>query len=324
MQKTKQGRLLDREIRTLVSRPPAARAAALSNFARRRTRFAVAAGLLAAAFIKPLGDLGWFAIHNELYSHILLIPFVSAYIIWMGRRNLVSNSVASPGWAVAPVAAGVSALAAYWVAVGAGWKPAEEDYLALMMFAFLALLAGLGFAFLGVRAMRQTAFPAAFLLFTIPFPVVVHDAIEAVSQYGSVEVAEALFKLAAMPVERQDLSVHLPGISMYVAPECSGIHSSLVLFITSMVAGYLFLRSPWKRTALALAVIPLGLIRNGFRVFVLGELCVNVNPKLIESAIHKQGGPYFFALSLIPFFALLYWLRRSERKNQKGEGRKSL
>jgi hypothetical protein len=40
---------------------------------------------------------------------------------------------------------------------------------------------------------------------------------------------------------------------------------------------------------------------------------------MIDSPIHHQGGPLFFALSLIPFFLLLLFLRKSERfsKNVK-------
>src|SRR5262249_56535760 len=35
----------------------------------------------------------------------------------------------------------------------------------------------------------------------------------------------------------QGLVFDLPGFSLEVAPECSGIHSTLVLFITSLLAG---------------------------------------------------------------------------------------
>jgi hypothetical protein len=61
-------------------------------------------------------------------------------------------------------------------------------------------------------------------------------------------------------------------------------------------------------------VIPLGILRNGFRVFVIGMLCVHVGPHMIEHVIHRRGGPVFFALSLLPLFALLWWLRRWERR----------
>jgi hypothetical protein len=37
---------------------------------------------------------------------------------------------------------------------------------------------------------------------------------------------------------------------------------------------------------------------------------------MIHSWIHRQGGPVFFALSLIPFFLVLIWLRKTESKTQ--------
>jgi exosortase/archaeosortase family protein len=114
----------------------------------------------------------------------------------------------------------------------------------------------------------------------------------------------------------------LPGISLEVAPECSGIHSTLVLFITSLLAGQLLLRRTWKRTVLWLAVIPLALLRNGFRVFVISELCVHVSPQMIDSPIHHHGGPVFFVLSLAPFFLLLYFLRKGERTDSPGQASK--
>jgi exosortase/archaeosortase family protein len=85
-----------------------------------------------------------------------------------------------------------------------------------------------------------------------------------------------------------------------------------VLVITSVLASQLFLDSPWRRLVLVAFVIPLGIIRNGFRILVIGLLCVYVGPHMIDSAIHSQGGPLFFVLSLGPLFAVLWWLRCGE------------
>jgi exosortase C (VPDSG-CTERM-specific) len=147
----------------------------------------------------------------------------------------------------------------------------------------------------------------------VPIPGILMDGIETFLQHGSAAVAHALFSLSGAPFARDGLVFQLPGISLTVAPECSGIHSSLILFITSLLAGHLFLRTPWKRTVLALAVVPLALIRNGARIFTIGELCVHIGPEMINSAIHRHGGPWFFLLSLIPFFFLLLLLQKSDR-----------
>jgi exosortase/archaeosortase family protein len=76
------------------------------------------------------------------------------------------------------------------------------------------------------------------------------------------------------------------------------------------MAGRMILRQPGRRAILCLAVIPLALLRNGFRVFVIGQLCIHIGPRMIDSPIHRHGGPIFFALSLVPLFLLLYYLHR--------------
>jgi exosortase/archaeosortase family protein len=87
-----------------------------------------------------------------------------------------------------------------------------------------------------------------------------------------------------------------------------------VLFITSLVASHLFLKSPWRRIILVAFVIPLGIVRNAFRILVIGLLCVHIGPHMIDSMIHHQGGPVFFVLSLVPLTLFMAWLRRPEQR----------
>jgi exosortase C (VPDSG-CTERM-specific) len=157
------------------------------------------------------------------------------------------------------------------------------------------------------------AFPAFFLLFMVPLPSEIVAALETFFQHTSAGLAYRFIDFSGTPVLRQGLVFNLPRITLEVAQECSGIRSSFVLFILSLLAGNLFLRSNWKRLLLAVFVIPLGIVRNAFRVFVLAMLCVHVDTAYIDSPIHHQGGPLFFALSLVPFFTMLAWLRRSEK-----------
>jgi exosortase/archaeosortase family protein len=107
-----------------------------------------------------------------------------------------------------------------------------------------------------------------------------------------------------------------------VAQECSGVRSSLVLFLTSLLAANLFLHDSWRRAVLVLAVLPLGILRNGFRVYVIGWLCSRYGVEMVHSPLHTRGGPLFFALSLVPLALLLWWLhaleRRSVRKVEMG------
>lgn len=276
-------------------------------------RLAVAAGLLAALFAWPLFRLVSFALHSELFSYILLIPVISGYLIW-SVRNTLNLQAARPCWtgALLAFAAGGAALAAYALGRRAGWEPAAQDYLSLMTLAFVCCLWGVCLVILGSRLPERLHFPLAFLLFAVPLPRAWQDHIDTFFQYKSAAMAEAFCKAAFEPVARNGLILRLSHCALRVNPECSGIHSTLVLLIVGFLAGFLFLRRFWTRAALVLAVVPLAILRNGFRVFVIGWLCVHVSPDMIDSPIHHHGGPIFFALSLIPFFLLLVFLRKWE------------
>jgi exosortase C (VPDSG-CTERM-specific) len=268
--------------------------------------------ILAACFCVPLYELLHLAFSDDLYSAIPLVPLLSLYLIWLKRETLP----AAFGSAVKPAAAfftlGLLCLAAYWIAPDDIFGPVE-NYLAINILAFLFFFVGISFLFLGELFVRTLTFPLALLIFTIPFPEPVRHGIELFLQYGSAAFAGMFFYLSGTPFMRDGLNFHLPGCILQVAPECSGIHSTLVLAITSLLGAWLFLRSPWKRTMLVLVVIPLALLRNGFRIFVIGRLCVAYGPQMLASPIHRHGGPLFFALSLIPFFLFLLFLRKTEQ-----------
>jgi exosortase C (VPDSG-CTERM-specific) len=171
--------------------------------------------------------------------------------------------------------------------------------------------------------MAAAAFPIAFLIFIVPLPDGAMQWLETASKLASDDAAHHFFLLSGTPVLRDGTVFHLPGIVFEVAQECSGIRSSWALFMTSLLASHLFLKSPWRQAVFVAFVIPLGILRNGFRILVIELLCVHLGPNMIHSIIHKQGGPAFFALSLLPLFALLWWLRHCERSKSWGDTSKS-
>jgi exosortase C (VPDSG-CTERM-specific) len=284
---------------------------------RRFKGLAIFSAVAALVFIKPLVALLAFARDQELFAHILLIPFISAYLIWSKRNQFVPESRPNRRLALLPFIAGAVVLVAYRIALSRGWTFTRADYLAVMTFAFLCLLLVGAFLFVEASYLKSITFPVAFLFFCIPFPNVVRDGIEAFLQHGSAEVAYGMLTICGMSVLRTETYFKMPGFDLNVAPECSGIHSSLMLFITSLVAAYMFLRTPTRRALFVLSVIPLGLLRNGFRVFCLGELGVHYDPLILDSGFHHHGGWMFFLLSLVPLFFLLSYLIKSEaRKGQ--------
>jgi exosortase C (VPDSG-CTERM-specific) len=279
--------------------------------------FALATGLLIFCFAIPLWQLIRFAVASELYSFILLIPFISLYLVWSKRQKLSPVSPADHGLTSWFLTAGAVMLLVYWLVLRSRLRGMEDEYLAVMVIAFLFLFLAVCSRFLGREFLRANIFPLSFLLFMVPIPLVAVSRIDAFLQSGSAVVAGGFFTVAGTSYLQDGLVFQLPDITIKIAPECSGIHSSLILLVTSLLAAYFFLPTPWKRAVFILAVIPLGILRNGFRVFTIGELCVHIGPRMIDSPIHHKGGPIFFLLSLIPLFILLIVLQKSERPQLK-------
>jgi exosortase C (VPDSG-CTERM-specific) len=271
--------------------------------------------ILCGAFALPLREFITYARHSDVHSYVLLIPFVTAYLIYIRWKHLARELSSSWGFALLFAAAGAAALLAsqHFAELG------RNDYMTLIALSFVCFVIAGTFLFLGSKWARSAMFPLFFLAFMIPLPEAAVDLLENASKEASAEVANWLFLISGTPFLRNGTLFQLPGITIEVAKECSGIRSSLVLVITSLLAANMFLRTTWRRALLVCAVIPLGLLRNGLRILVISLLCVHIGPEMIHSVIHRRGGPVFFAFSLIPLFAMLWLFRRQELK-QRGAG----
>lgn len=282
---------------------------------RRTFVYAAFVALLSMAFVLPLVALFRHSMKEELHSHILLIPVVSLYLAGIQRAALPKGRQASPvGWVVFTLLA----VTVYLVPRLAGWSDgwSLNDRLSQSTFCYVLLLVAGGFAILGKSWMRVLAFPFAFLVFMIPMPDAFVTGLEEMLMRVSAQVAEVFFVLSGTSVHRDGQVIELPGMVLRVARECSGIRSTVVLFITSVLASYMFLKSPWHRGILVALVIPLGILRNAFRVLVIGLLCVHISPEMIDSWVHHRGGPLFFGISLVPLFLIAAWFRFREIKHQ--------
>ena len=275
--------------------------------------------VLSAIFGHSLLTLIKYAASSQLHSYILLIPFVSAYLLYQRRDQLPKNYVSDLPLAMMSLTGGLFVLALTYSLHLAGRALSIGDRLTLLTISLLCCLAAGGFFFFGRTWMRAAAFPLAYLTFMIPMPDSMVEALEQASSTASAEMANIFFHVSGMPFLRAGQIFQLPNITLEVAQECSGIRSSVVLFITSILAANLFLKTTWRRLALIAIIIPLGIVRNGFRIFVIGLLCVHVGPQMIHSLIHRRGGPLFFVISLVPLLLVLWLLRKGDEQTRFAE-----
>jgi len=220
--------------------------------------------LLAAAMAYgPLADLFASRLARDYHSLIPFIPIISLYLLYLKRKEILSNARYAFAIGTAVIIAGV---AFYAGGFSLGGNLNLTDRAAVLTASSLVLLWGTFIFAYGMKAFQSALFPLLFLVFMIPLPYAAMDALVTFLQKGSTEFANLLLWLSQAPYVREGFCFHLPGFSVEVAPQCSGIRSGLALFITALLAGYLFLKSWRRRAILALCVIPVTMFKNGIRI----------------------------------------------------------
>jgi exosortase len=280
-----------------------------SGSTQSRLRHACFLGLL-AAFAGVFHHALWTVVGSSLsvdkYSHILLVAPVSALLLYQERGRVLAQV------AYSKAGAGLLLLTSAVLGFASAQASAlsESGYLSL---SFLLLVCCSLSAFLlcyGGAAFRAGLFPLLFLILLVPLPDAILERCIAVLQNGSAAAACGLFRLAHIPYARHGVVLELPRINIYVAEECSGIRSSLVLFLSSLVLGHLFLKSGWSKALLTLAVLPVTIAKNGLRIFVLSTLGMYVNPSFLSGRLHHQGGFIFFGLAFGSLLFLIWLLQK--------------
>jgi exosortase len=278
----------------------------------RNIYFAIYGIVLIALYFEQLGELTKLALDVQLYSHFLLIPFVSAFLLFK-RREAVLSEISYSAQIGMPIVAGGILL--YWLGKGLFSQLDQHDYLSLMMFSFVAGFIGGFIMFYGNRAFRKAMFPLLFLVFIVPVPTFIIEPLIHILLVGSAETSYQVFNILGVPIFRQGFIFELPGIAVEVARQCSGINSTVALLITCVLAGHLFLESGWRKVVLVLCLFPIAILKNSLRIVTISLLASYVDPIFITNHwIHSAGGKPFFVLAMLFMVPVLWLLRRSEKK----------
>ena len=275
-------------------------------------RFFFAAALILTIFFLPvLTRLYNLSTSSEMYSHLLLIPFVTGYLIFLKKKEAFNSPrISSPRPQALLIAGAVLLLA------GGLLTSDLTLYTSAYVFFFWAIF----LLVYGSIAFEIVLFPLFFLIFLAPTPSGVLELIIRILLWGSDHVSAFLFTLIGIPFLHEDYVFRLPRLSIYIAPECSGIRSSTALFLTAMLADYLILSRWWSRALLLSTVIPLAVFKNGLRIVTLSVLAIYVDAGFMSGNLHRRGGFVFFGITLIVMGLILFLLKKSENwfgKNQR-------
>jgi exosortase len=278
--------------------------------------FSILGAISLATWWGPLTSSFALALHDEQYTHILLILPISAALIFLDWKPLgwkppgPSTGLSVTVGSTFPIIAVLMTAIVRWGAVA---LPSDVQLSVNMLAVVVWWIAAFVVCF-GTNAFRRALFPLCFLFWMVPFPGFLLNPIVSLLQQGSAAAAHLLFAAAGVPVEQRGVLLHIPGLTVEVARECSSIRSSSMLIVTTMVLAQLLLRSPWRKALVVAVAIPLSIAKNGLRIFAIAMLATRVDPSFLTGRLHRQGGIIFFLVALAAIFLVLWIERRGEEE----------
>jgi exosortase len=273
--------------------------------------FSILIAISLAIWFRSLFSTFTLALHDDQYTHILLIIPVSVALIFLDWKPLKDSSAFSVSLGAILLAS--ATLATVFVNLRfISLQPGEQ--LAANMLALVVWWIGSFILCFGTSAFKGAVFPLCFLLWIVPIPEIVLGPIVRLLQQGSAASARSFFASAGVPIAQDGTLLTIPGLTIEVARECSSIRSSLMLVVTTMVLAQMLLRSPWRKALVIAVAIPLSVLKNGLRIFVLGMLGTRVDPSFLSGRLHHQGGIIYFLIALAAIFVLLWIARQGDEK----------
>jgi len=238
---------------------------------------------------------------DENYSHGLLIPFVSLYFAWQRRADLAAARPTPAGSGFLVIAAGI--LLHVIGVIG------SEFFLKRL--SLIVLLYGMVLALEGKQAARILRFPIAILVFAVPLPYILYNAVAFPLKLVATRLAVAMLQAIGIPVLAEGNVIHLTHTTLEVVDACSGIRSLMTLITLAFFLAYFFTPGLWRRGVLMLLALPITIAANALRVAITA-VATRYDPAWGEGFWHELTGWLVFVLSfgLLMGIAMLLRPRR--------------
>ena len=238
---------------------------------------------------------------NDEYSAGLLVPFLTAYVVWSWRGDLREVPV-HPA-----VVAGIVLFGLAQAMRGLGLilllRSAEGVSLILSVAAMVLLL-------LGWRVLRKLAPALLFLCLMLPWPNRVQAALALPLQRWATTSAVFCLELAGYEVARDGNVIKIGDTSVAVAEACNGLRMITAFVVISGLVVLLTRRAWWEKLLVLLSSLPIALLCNTLRLTVTAVAFTFLKGEHVEKAFHDFGGYAMMPLALAMVVGELWFLSR--------------
>ena len=251
------------------------------------TLFAIAAVAAVLPFAHVLGDLYNIWNLKPEYSHGVIIPVISAFLIWRQREELRRLPFTGSWTGLALIAVG---LVMRFIGASTTMHTLEH-------YAFLLVLYGLVLALTGPVIFRRLWVPLAMLIFAVPLPSFFNNSLSLHLQLLSSALGVWVIRAAGISVLLEGNVIDLGNYQLEVAEACSGLRYLFPLMTLAFIIAYLFRGAFWKRTAIFLSSVPITVAMNSLRIGFIGITVEHWGPGMAEGILHDFEGWVVFMFS---------------------------
>jgi exosortase B len=196
----------------------------------------------------------------------------------------------------------------------------SQDILLFEIGSAIWLLSAILLIMRGSDALKAMWFPLFFMIFMIPLPSAVVDAVTMPMKMAVSYVAENILFWAGYPIARTGVILQIGQYKLLVADACAGLHT----LFTLEALGLLYLNiirheSLLRNVMLAILIVPISFTANVVRVMVLTLITYHYGDEAGQGFLHGFSGMVLFLTALLliigvdSLFQLGVKLRRDQR-----------
>lgn len=229
-------------------------------------------------------------------GHGPMILGASLWLIWSRRKQLFEEAPQPAVWPAMLLMLCASGL----YVLGHSQGILEIDTLSMVMsFVGCVLLV------VGTRGTKMLWFPLVFLLFMVPLPGSLVQALTLPLKHAVSVVAEQLLYWANYPIGRTGVTLTVGPYQLLVADACSGLNSLFTLESLGLLyMNIMQYKSGVRNVILAVFIVPISFIANVTRVITLILVTYYYGDEVGQSFVHEFAGLLLFSVALVLIYGV--------------------
>jgi exosortase B len=176
----------------------------------------------------------------------------------------------------------------------------SQEVLLFEIGSLLWLLSGILLLTRGSTALKAQWFSIFFMLFMIPLPGVIVDAVTMPMKMAVSYMAEHILFWVGYPIARSGVILHVGQYKLLVADACAGLHTLFTLEALGLLYLNVVRHDSWFRNvSLAILIVPISFAANVIRVMTLTLITYHLGDEAGQGFLHGFAGMVLFLSALL-------------------------